>query len=43
MQCIINREALTAKKIAPKLNKILQQAVTVVNFIRIWVLNSQLF
>jgi hypothetical protein len=31
--CILLREALTAKKIAPELYKVLQEAVTVVNFI----------
>jgi hypothetical protein len=33
MHCIIHREALTTKQIAPELNKVLQTAVTVVNFI----------
>jgi hypothetical protein len=41
--CIIHRKALAAKKIAPELNKVLQEAVTVVNFIRIRALNSLLF
>jgi hypothetical protein len=41
--CIIHREALAAKKIAPELNKVLQEAVTVVNFISSWALNSWLF
>jgi hypothetical protein len=34
MHCAIHGEALAAKKIAPELNKVLQEAVTVVNFIR---------
>jgi hypothetical protein len=41
--CIIHREALAAKKIAPELNKVLQETVTVVNFISSQVLNSRLF
>jgi hypothetical protein len=43
MHCIIHKEALATKKIAPELNKVLQEAVTVVNFIRRWALNSRLF
>jgi hypothetical protein len=42
MHCIIHREALAPKKIAPKLNKVLQEAVTVVNFISSRALNSRL-
>jgi hypothetical protein len=41
--CIIHREALATKKIALELNKVLKEAVTVVNFIRSRVLNSRLF
>jgi hypothetical protein len=41
--CIIHREALAAKKIAPELKKALQEAVTVVNFISSRALNSRLF
>jgi hypothetical protein len=41
--CIIHREALITKKIAPELNKVLQEAVTVVNFITSQALNSLLF
>jgi hypothetical protein len=40
--CIIHREALAAKKIAPKLT-VLQEAVTVVNFVSTRTLNSRLF
>jgi hypothetical protein len=43
MHCIIHREALAAKKIAPELNKVLQEAVTVVNFISSWMPNSWQF
>jgi hypothetical protein len=41
--CIIHREALTTKKIAPELNKVLQEAATVVNFVSSRALNSRLF
>jgi hypothetical protein len=41
--CVIHREALAAKEIAPELNKVLQKAVTVVNFISSRELNSRLF
>jgi hypothetical protein len=34
MHCAIHREALADMKIAPELNKVLQEAITVVNFIR---------
>jgi hypothetical protein len=40
---IIRREVLAAKKIAPELNKFLQEAVAVVNFISSRALNSRLF
>jgi hypothetical protein len=40
---IIHREALTTKKIAPEINKVLEEAVTVVICISIQVLNSWLF
>jgi hypothetical protein len=41
--CIIHREALTTTKIAPELNIVLQEAVTVMNFISSRALNSRLF
>jgi hypothetical protein len=40
---VIHREALAAKKIAPELNKVLQEAVTIVNFISSRALNFRLF
>jgi hypothetical protein len=43
MHCIIHRLALVTKKIAPELNKVLQEAVTVVNFTSSLALNSRLF
>jgi hypothetical protein len=41
--CIIHREALAANKIAPELNKVLQVAVAVVNFISSRALNYRIF
>jgi hypothetical protein len=43
MHWFIHREALATKKIASELNKVLQEVVTVVNFISSWALNSWLF
>jgi hypothetical protein len=40
---IIHREALAAKKVVPELNKLLQEAVIPVKFIRSRALNSRLF
>ena len=41
--CLIHREVLAAKKIAPELNEVLQDVATIINFIRGHVLNSHLF
>lgn len=41
--CIIHREALVAKKIDPELHKVLQDAVSIINYIKSRALNSRLF
>ena len=41
--CMIHREALVAKKLSPKLNKVVQDAVKIINFINSRALNSRLF
>ncbi|XP_035229056.1 protein FAM200A-like [Stegodyphus dumicola] len=41
--CLIHREALAAKKLAPELNDVLQDAVKIINFIKSHALNSRLF
>ncbi|XP_057664923.1 protein FAM200A-like [Diorhabda carinulata] len=41
--CLIRREALAAKKLAPELNDMLQDAVKIINFIKSRALNSRLF
>jgi hypothetical protein len=41
--CMIHREALVGKKLQPDINKILQDAVSTVNFIKLRVLKSRLF
>jgi len=41
--CMIHKEALASKKLSPDLDKILRDAVTVINFIKNWALNSRLF
>ena len=41
--CLIHREALAAKKLAPTLNDVLRDAVKIINFIKSHALNSRLF
>uniref|UniRef100_A0A0K0EJ23 DUF4371 domain-containing protein n=1 Tax=Strongyloides stercoralis TaxID=6248 RepID=A0A0K0EJ23_STRER len=41
--CLIHREALAAKKLAPELNDVLQVAVKIINSIKGHALNSRLF
>ena len=41
--CMIHREALVAKKLSPELNKVVQDAVKIINFIKSRALNSRLF
>jgi len=41
--CLIHREALAAKKLAPELNDVLLDAVNIINFIKSRALNSRLF
>ena len=41
--CMIHREALVAKKLSPELNKVVQDAVKIINFIKSCALNSRLF
>ena len=41
--CMIHREALVAKKLSPELNKVVQDAVKTINFIKSRALNSRLF
>jgi len=41
--CIIHREHLSAKKVSPELNKVLNCTVKIVNEIRSRSLNSRLF
>ena len=41
--CIIHREALVAKKLSADLNAVLQDAVKIINFIKIRALNTRLF
>ena len=40
---MIHREALVAKKLSPELNKVVQDAVKIINFIKSRALNSRLF
>ena len=42
-RCIIHREALAAKKIVAELCVVLQNAVKIINHIKILALNSRLF
>jgi hypothetical protein len=41
--CIIHTEALGTEEIAPEVNRVLQEAVTVLNFIRSRPVSSRLF
>ena len=41
--CMIHREALVAKKLSPELNKVVQDAVKIINFKKSRPLNSRLF
>uniref|UniRef100_H2YPP8 HAT C-terminal dimerisation domain-containing protein n=1 Tax=Ciona savignyi TaxID=51511 RepID=H2YPP8_CIOSA len=41
--CMIHQEALVAKKLSPELNKVVQDAVKIINFIKSRALNSRLF
>ena len=41
--CLIHREVLAAKKLAPELNNVLHDAVEIINFIKTSALNSRLF
>lgn len=41
--CMIHREALAAKKLSPDLNKVLRDAVMIINLIKSRALNSRLF
>lgn len=43
MHRIIHREALTSKQLSPKLNKVLNDAVKIINFIKSQPLNARLF
>ena len=40
---MIHREALVAKKLSPELNKVVQNAVKIINFVKSRALNSRLF
>jgi hypothetical protein len=40
---MLDREALVARKLQPDVNKVLQHAVNIVNFIKVRALNSRLF
>lgn len=40
---MIHREALAAKHLQPDVNKVLEQVVTIINFIKARSLNSRLF
>ena len=41
--CMIDREALVAKKISPNLNVIVQDLVKIINFIKSRALNTRIF
>jgi|UniRef100_A0A2S2QCF6 hypothetical protein len=41
--CMLHREALVSKKMSTELNKVLNEAVKIINFIKSGVLNSRLF
>jgi len=41
--CMIHKEALAAKKLEPFVNKVLQDAISIINFIKSKPLNSKLF
>lgn len=41
--CMIHREALAAKKLEPFVNEVLQNAISIINFIKSKALNSRLF
>ena len=41
--CLIHREALAAKKLAPELNDELQDVVKIINFVKSHALNSRFF
>lgn len=43
VHCMIHREALAAKHLQPDVNKVLEQVVTIINFIKARALNSRLF
>ncbi|CAK1591757.1 unnamed protein product [Parnassius mnemosyne] len=43
VHCMIHREALAAKHLQPDVNKVLEQVVTIINFIKARALNRHLF